>query len=52
MIIDSHGHYTTTPAAHQRFRDAQLARLADPRQPAAAPAAISDDQIQIGRAHV
>ena len=31
MIIDCHGHYTTAPAAHQRFRDAQLAGLKDPR---------------------
>ena len=25
MIIDCHGHYTTAPAAHQKFRDAQIA---------------------------
>ena len=25
MIIDCHGHYTTAPAAHTRFREAQLA---------------------------
>ena len=30
MIIDCHGHYTTAPAAHQKFRDAQLAGLKDP----------------------
>jgi 4-oxalmesaconate hydratase len=46
MIIDCHGHYTTTPAAHQGFRDAQLASLADPRMPAPAPADISDDAIR------
>jgi 4-oxalmesaconate hydratase len=40
MIIDCHGHYTTAPAAHQRFRDAQLAGLAP------APAVISDDEIR------
>jgi 4-oxalmesaconate hydratase len=41
MIIDCHGHYTTAPAAHQRFRDAQIAGLKDP------PAArISDDEIR------
>jgi 4-oxalmesaconate hydratase len=46
MIIDCHGHYTTTPQAHQQFRDAQLARLADPRLPAPRPAQISDDAIR------
>jgi 4-oxalmesaconate hydratase len=46
MIIDCHGHYTTTPAAHQTFRDAQLARLADPSLPEPAPAEISDDEIR------
>ena len=46
MIIDCHGHYTTTPAAHQTFRDAQLARLDDPGLPVPAPTAISDDEIR------
>jgi 4-oxalmesaconate hydratase len=46
VIIDIHGHYTTTPAGHQAFRDAQLARLADPAAPAPEPARISDDQIR------
>jgi 4-oxalmesaconate hydratase len=46
MIIDCHGHYTTTPADHQRFRDAQLARLKDPGLPEPAPEAISDDEIR------
>ena len=46
MIIDVHGHYTTTPADHQAFRQAQLARLADPAAPAPEPARISDDQIR------
>jgi 4-oxalmesaconate hydratase len=46
MIIDIHGHYTTTPPEHQAFRDAQLARLADPAAPAPVPARISDDQIR------
>ncbi|GAB2965342.1 amidohydrolase [Amycolatopsis acidiphila] len=40
MIIDCHGHYTTTPAAHQRYRDAQLAG----ERPA--PARIGDDEIR------
>jgi 4-oxalmesaconate hydratase len=46
MIIDCHGHYTTAPAAHQRFRDAQLTRLKDPSVPPAAPPAFSDDEIR------
>jgi 4-oxalmesaconate hydratase len=46
VIIDCHGHYTTTPDAHQGFRDAQLAHLADARMPAPAPADISDDAIR------
>ena len=46
MIIDCHGHYTTAPAALQEFRDAQLARLADPALPEPLPARISDDQIR------
>jgi 4-oxalmesaconate hydratase len=46
MIIDCHGHYTTTPAAHQAFRAAQLARLADPRLPVPVPATITDDEIR------
>jgi len=46
MIIDCHGHYTTAPAAHQKFRDAQIAGLKDPAAPPARPAAISDDEIR------
>jgi 4-oxalmesaconate hydratase len=46
MIIDCHGHYTTAPAAHQRFRDAQLAGLEDPGAPPARAGAISDDEIR------
>ncbi|GHG98704.1 amidohydrolase family protein [Streptomyces lanatus] len=46
MIIDIHGHYTTAPPQHQAFRDAQLARLADPALPAAVPAVPSDDAIR------
>jgi len=46
MIIDCHGHYTTAPAAHQKFRDAQLAGLKDPTAPPAKPGAISDDEIR------
>ena len=46
MIIDCHGHYTTTPPAQQAFRDAQLARLADPSRPSPQLAHISDDEIR------
>jgi 4-oxalmesaconate hydratase len=46
MIIDCHGHYTTTPAAHAQFRDAQLARLADPGLPEPKAAEISDEAIR------
>jgi 4-oxalmesaconate hydratase len=46
MIIDCHGHYTTAPAAHQRFREAQTARLKDGSLPPAKPAQISDDEIR------
>ncbi|MGH3416189.1 MAG: amidohydrolase family protein [Actinocrinis sp.] len=46
MIIDIHGHYTTTPPAHQAFRDAQLARLGDPARPEPAPGTIGDDEIR------
>ncbi|MPZ82514.1 MAG: amidohydrolase family protein [Actinophytocola sp.] len=40
MIIDCHGHYTTAPAAHQAFRDAQLAGSAP------TPARIGDDEVR------
>jgi 4-oxalmesaconate hydratase len=46
MIIDCHGHYTTAPASLQRFRDAQLARLAGPRLPVPPEPEISDDEIR------
>ena len=46
MIIDCHGHYTTAPAAHQKFRDSQIAALKDPTAPAAKPGAISADEIR------
>jgi 4-oxalmesaconate hydratase len=48
MIIDCHGHYTTAPAAHQRFREAQVAHFEDPAAPPAAPERISDDEIRDG----
>ena len=45
MIIDCHGHYTTAPAAHDAWREAQLAAF---KSGGAAPAypAISDDAIR------
>jgi 4-oxalmesaconate hydratase len=46
MIVDCHGHFTTAPPAHRRFREAQLAHLADPSLPAPAPAEIGDDDIR------
>jgi 4-oxalmesaconate hydratase len=46
LIIDCHGHYTTAPAAHQAFRDQQMARIKDPALPPATPARISDDEIR------
>jgi 4-oxalmesaconate hydratase len=46
LIIDCHGHYTTAPDAHQKFRDQQLAKLKDPLAPTPAPARISDDEIR------
>jgi 4-oxalmesaconate hydratase len=46
LIIDVHGHYTTTPAAHKTFREAQLARLADPSLPEPTRPHIGDDEIR------
>lgn len=46
MIVDIHGHYTTASAAHQQFRDDQLARLANPSLPAAQRPRFNDDQLR------
>lgn len=46
MIIDCHGHYTTAPAALEDYRDAQLARLADPSLPEPSAAPVNDDLIR------
>ncbi len=46
IIIDCHGHYTTTPPQHQAFRDEQLAWLAEPGLPGPTPAYISDDAVR------
>jgi 4-oxalmesaconate hydratase len=46
MIIDCHGHYTTTPPQHARFRQAQLAWLADPIGRRPSPETIDDEEIR------
>ena len=46
MIIDCHGHYTTAPEPHQKFREQQLAHFKDPSLPPPALVVISDDQIR------
>src|SRR5882672_7100559 len=46
LIIDCHGHYTTAPEAHQKFREAQLVRIKDSTLPAAVPVRVSDEEIQ------
>jgi 4-oxalmesaconate hydratase len=46
MIIDCHGHYTTAPAAHTAYRDAQVARIKDPALPEPTRPHISDDEIR------
>jgi 4-oxalmesaconate hydratase len=46
LIIDCHGHYTTAPEPHQKFRDAQLVRIKDSTLPAPVPQPVSDDEIR------
>jgi 4-oxalmesaconate hydratase len=46
MIIDCHGHYTTTPPQHARFRESQLAWLTDPSGSRPVPERITDDEIR------
>jgi len=45
MIIDCHGHYTTAPAAHNEWRDQQLAAFESRQAPPTYPS-ISDDEIR------
>jgi 4-oxalmesaconate hydratase len=45
MIIDCHGHYTTAPAAHTAWREAQIAAFEADQAPPPYPA-ISDDEIR------
>src|ERR1700736_3508398 len=46
LIIDCHGHYTTAPAALQKFRDAQIEYFKRPGSRPPPPAHISDDEIR------
>lgn len=46
LIIDCHGHYTTAPEPHQKYRQQQLAHFEDPNLPEPTPARISDDEIR------
>jgi 4-oxalmesaconate hydratase len=46
MIIDCHGHYTTSPPALQAYRNAQLSWMDDRRTARPAIAPIADDQIR------
>ena len=48
MIIDCHGHYTTAPAPHNEFREAQKAALKDATLSSLVRPKISDDQIREG----
>jgi len=46
MIVDCHGHYTTSPQSLQDYRDQQVASLKDPKlDPGRAKLGISDDEI-------
>ena len=45
MIIDCHGHYTTSPPQHEAWRVQQIAALKDGHMPPARPN-ISDDEIR------
>jgi 4-oxalmesaconate hydratase len=46
LIIDCHGHYTTAPAALQKYRDAQIAHLKAPGSAAPAMPRMGDDEIR------
>ena len=46
MIIDCHGHYTTAPAAHDVWRDVQMAAFNAGGDPDPAYPAISDNEIR------
>ena len=47
MIIDCHGHYTTSPPQLQKYRDGQIAGAKDPKYVATkGNLGITDDQIR------
>jgi len=46
LIIDCHGHYTTAPAALQKYRDAQIAQFKAPGSAAPAMPRMGDDEIR------
>jgi 4-oxalmesaconate hydratase len=46
LIIDCHGHYTTAPERHQKFRDAQLVRIKDSTLSAPVSQPVSNDEIR------
>jgi 4-oxalmesaconate hydratase len=46
LIIDCHGHYTTAPAALQKYRDAQIAHFKAPGSAAPAMPHMRDDEIR------
>ncbi len=46
LIIDCHGHYTTAPGAHQKFRDAQVAQFEKGQSGAPLRPDIGDDEIR------
>src|ERR1700678_879568 len=46
LIIDCHGHYTTAPAALQKYRDAQIAHFKAPGSAAPAMPGMGDDEIR------
>jgi 4-oxalmesaconate hydratase len=47
MIIDCHCHYTTEPAAHHAFREAQIAHVQQTTGTAPLYPGISDDEIRV-----
>ncbi len=47
MIIDCHGHYTTSPRELAEYRESQIAGLVDPSLvPRKAALSVSDEQIR------
>ena len=46
LIIDCHGHYTTAPAALQKYRDAQIAHFKAPGSAAPAMPRMGDDEVR------